>query len=266
VAESPKPEGRKGEKARAAARRLNTSPALLTAARFLRELLPGDPRYGDRLSTGGGRQSELVGRRLAELTEERPGVLREAGLTALQVWQAVSEAQGRGRGEKELTIVFTDLVEFSSWALDAGDEAALELLRDVGEAIEPPVAGAGGEVVKRLGDGMMAVFPAPGEALDAIVEARERLADVHAEGYDPRMRAGMHLGQPRKLGGDYLGVDVNIAARVTQEAGADEVLITESALALLDGEELKVKKKRRFSEKGVPKDLTVYSVSPATRA
>jgi adenylate cyclase len=261
--EGSKPERRTGEKARTAARRLNTSPALMTAARFIRELLPGDPRYGDKLSTGGSRQSELVGRRIAELTEERPGVLREAGLTALQVWQAMSEAQGRGRGDEELAIVFTDLVEFSSWALDAGDEAALELLRDVGEAIEPPVAEAGGEVVKRLGDGMMAVFPDPPAALGAIVQARDRLDGVQAEGYDPHMRAGMHLGQPRKLGGDYLGVDVNIAARVTQEAGPNEVLVTESALAKLDGDSLKVKKKRRFSEKGVPKDLTVYAVSPS---
>jgi class 3 adenylate cyclase len=58
-------------------------------------------------------------------------------------------------------------------------------------------------------------------------------------------------------------VDVNIAARVTQEAGPNEVLVTESALAKLDGDSLKVKKKRRFSEKGVPKDLTVYAVSPS---
>src|SRR5436190_1065208 len=116
-------------------------------------------------------------------TSKRPGVLREAGLTALQVWQAASEAQGRGHGDERLAIVFTDLVEFSDFALEAGDEAALELLRDVGEAIEPPVDAHGGEVVKRLGDGMMAVFPEPTEALDAIAEARERLAKVSADGY-----------------------------------------------------------------------------------
>ena len=52
----------------------------------------------------------------------------------------MSEAQGRGRGEVELTILFTDLVDFSDWAVGAGDKAALELLRDVGEAIEPAFA------------------------------------------------------------------------------------------------------------------------------
>src|SRR5947207_9369895 len=137
-----KPAGR----ARAAARRINQSPGLLTAAKLVRELLPGDSRFGDPLSTAGRAQPEVVGKRLADLTARRPGVLREAGLSALQVWQAVSEAQGRGQGEQELAIVFTDLVGFSDWALEAGDEVALELLRDVGQAMEPCVRAHDGEV------------------------------------------------------------------------------------------------------------------------
>jgi class 3 adenylate cyclase len=252
---------KKGRRAREAARKINQSPALLTAAKLVRELLPGDSKFGDPLSTAGSKQSEMVGKRLAEVTAERPGVLREAGLSALQVWQALSEAQGRGQGDTEMAIVFTDLVEFSDFALEAGDEAALELLREVGEAIEPPVAAHGGEVVKRLGDGMMAVFPEPKEALEAVVEARQRLSDVKADGYQPRIRAGMHVGQPRKLGGDYLGVDVNIAARVAEEARGDELLVSDRALSELD-DDLDAKRKRRFSVKGVPKDLTVYSVAP----
>ncbi|MFL5867951.1 MAG: adenylate/guanylate cyclase domain-containing protein [Thermoleophilaceae bacterium] len=260
MAGNDKPEKR-GGRARAAARRLNQNAALLTAAKLVRELLPGDSRFGDPLSTAGRAQPEVVGKRLADLTAERPGVLREAGLSALQVWQAVSEAQGRGQGDERMAIVFTDLVEFSDFALEAGDETALELLRQVGEAIEPPVGEHGGEVVKRLGDGMMAVFPEPQQALDAVVEAQERLSGVQADGYQPRIRAGLHVGQPRKLGGDYLGVDVNIAARVAEEAGPDELLVSDRAMAELDGEALKAKRKRRFSVKGVPKDLTVYSVS-----
>ena len=71
-------------------------------------------------------QAQMAGRRLSAATAKRPGVLREAGMSALQVWQAVSEAQGRGRGDREIAIVFTDLVEFSEWALEAGDDRALD--------------------------------------------------------------------------------------------------------------------------------------------
>src|SRR5438270_14013413 len=125
-----------GDAVAGAAKRVDANPALLTAAKLIRELLPGDSEFGDPLSTAGADQPQLVGRRVAELTERRPGLMREAGLSALQVWQAVSEAQGRGRGDRDVAIAFTDLVDFSEWALEAGDERALELLRDVSSAVE----------------------------------------------------------------------------------------------------------------------------------
>ncbi|GAC1325259.1 MAG: adenylate cyclase [Thermoleophilaceae bacterium] len=242
------------------ARRLERDPRLLTAAKLTRELLPGDSAFGDPLSTAGSDQPQVVGRRLSALTEKRPGVLREAGLTALQVWQAAAESQGRGRGERVLAIVFTDLVDFSTWALEAGDDAALELLRDVGSALEKPVQEHGGEVVKRLGDGMMAVFDDPKDALAALLDARSRVARVEAVGYEPRMRAGLHVGKPRRIGGDYLGADVNIAARLAEQAGGDELLVSDRALAGLDTAQMTVRKKRRFKVKGVPDDLAAYSV------
>ena len=245
----------------ASARRTNEHPKLVNAAKVVRELLPGDSKFGDPLSTGGREQPQLVGRRLAELTSERPGVLREAGLSALQVWQAMAEAQGRGRGERELAIVFTDLVEFSAWALEAGDENALELLREVGLAMEPPVSAHGGEVVKRLGDGMMAVFDEPSDALEALAEACVGVSRVEVAGYRPRFRAGLHVGRPRLIGGDYVGVDVNIAARVAEEAGGEEVLISDRALEHLDADKLDVRRKRRFKVKGVPSDMTAYRVA-----
>ncbi len=243
-------------------KKLDGNAKLLTGARLLRELLPGDSQFGDPLSTGGRDSANMAGKRIAELTAKRPGVLREAGLSTLQVWQAMAEAQGRGRSDKELTIVFTDLVEFSDWALEAGDEAAVELLRDVGRATEPPVGEHGGEVVKRLGDGMMAVFDEPQSALKAMIEAREQLENVDADGYKPKLRVGIHVGKPRKLGGDYLGVDVNIAARVAQEADGEEMLVSDRALEKLDTDNLDVKKKRRFKVKGVPKDMEAHAISP----
>ena len=113
-------------------RRIDGDPRAIRLIKAARARLPGDPAFGDPLSTGGPRAWQLFGRRLAEVTGRRPGLLSEAGLGALQVWEHVAEAQGRGRGTTELAIVFTDLVDFSAWALDAGDDAALALLREVG--------------------------------------------------------------------------------------------------------------------------------------
>jgi adenylate cyclase len=238
------------------------SPRALKAARAVRKLLPGDNELGDPLSTAGDDPSLVLARRVAEVGQERPSALRELGLGAFQVWQVVSEKQGRGRGDRELAILFTDLVEFSSWALEAGDEASLRLLRDVGRAEDTAVAEHGGRVVKRLGDGLMAVFDDPQDAVRAACDVREEVSGVEVDGYRPRMRAGVHLGRPRKIGGDYLGVDVNIAARVAEGANGDQVLVSGAACDKLDDDAFKCKKVRRFKAKGAPKELEVYSVEP----
>jgi adenylate cyclase len=235
------------------------SPMLMKAVKLARELLPGDSRYGDPLSTAGSEPRSLIARRLGELAAERPGILKEAGLSALQVMDAAA-TQAKASGEATRAIAFTDLVGFSSWALEAGDDVAVELLRDVGEAIEPPVVTHGGVVVKRLGDGMMAAFDEASAALAAVLDARERLATVEAPAYRPRIRAGIHLGSPKQLGEDYFGIDVNIAARVAEEASADEVLVSGAALEALDSESVTAKRKLRFRAKGVPGDVAVYSI------
>ena len=74
------------------------------------------------------------------------------------------------------------------------------------------------------------------------------------------MRAGVHVGRPRRLGGDYLGIDVNIAARVAAAASADEVLVSGPACERLDDGAFELRRRRRFRAKGAPKELEVYSV------
>src|SRR5690606_32357723 len=100
----------------------------------------GDPAFGDPLSVSGPGGARAVARVADKIVGGTPTAAREIGFGALQVWQAALERLGRGRGTEEVTIVFTDLVAFSSWSLAAGDERTLELLRKVARAIEPPIA------------------------------------------------------------------------------------------------------------------------------
>jgi adenylate cyclase len=243
----------------AALGKVDGRPGLVKGTRALRNLLPGDPEHGDPLSVAGNEPSNLIGQRIAQATNRRPSALREVGFGALQMWQALSEAQGRGRGDREMAIVFTDLVEFSDWALEAGDTKAVDLLRKVGKEIEPPLESNGGTIVKRLGDGLMAVFDDPAAALEAACEASGAVDGIEVAGYRPQLRAGIHLGKPRALGGDYFGVDVNIAARVAAAAGPGEVLISDAARKRLEDPSVELERKWRFKAKGAPKDLKVYA-------
>jgi adenylate cyclase len=246
---------------RAAAIRLDAQPRLLAAARGLRRRLPGDEKFGDPLSTAGPTPVQLIARGVSTLQPERDSVLKELGLAGLQTWQSLSEATGRGRGDIELALLFTDLVEFSSWALQAGDAAALELLRAVGTAVEAAILDHQGRIAKRLGDGLMATFLEAPEAVDAALDAQQALESVEVNGYRPRMRAGVHWGRPRRLGGDYLGIDVNIAARVCDAAKAGQVLVSDGVLARIDADALSTSREKRLRAPGAPRDLHVVQVS-----
>ena len=249
---------------RDAANRLDSQPALLAVAKRLRMRLPGDERFGDPLSTAGTAPVEVVARGVSAFRpDERESLVHELSMAGLQLWQSVSEAAGRGRGEIPLAILFTDLVGFSKWALKAGDAVTLELLREVGSAQEAAVIAHGGRITKRLGDGLMATFVSAEAAVQAALDAQEAVTEIELDGYRPELRAGVHWGQPRKLGGDYLGVDVNIAARVCEAAKAGQVLVSDPALACLRQDELAVGRRKRLKAAGTPRELGTTPVSRA---
>ncbi|WP_322861100.1 adenylate/guanylate cyclase domain-containing protein [Mycobacterium europaeum] len=245
----------------------NHSPGAVAFIRRARRLLPGDPEFGDPLSTAGDGGPRAAARAADRLLGDRDAVSREVSLGVLQVWQALTESVARRPANPEVTLVFTDLVGFSSWSLQAGDDAALSLLRQVARAVEPPLLDAGGHIVKRMGDGLMAVFGDPTVAVRAVLAAKEALKSVEVAGYTPRMRAGIHTGRPQRLAADWLGVDVNIAARVMERATKGGVMVSGSTLDQIAQSELdamgvvaKRARKPVFSGKttGVPADLAIY--------
>jgi adenylate cyclase len=234
-------------------RRTDANPQLVRTARFLRGLIPGgEPDTSE--------MPEPMQRLVEEVQPEGPSAMREIGKGALQAWQALSEAQRRRRGNADVAILFTDLVGFSDWALEAGDEAALEVLRLVGDAEQKAISSNKGAVVKRLGDGAMAVFGGAEEAVEAALESQRAISKIEVDGYRPEQRAGVHRGKPRKVKGDFLGVDVNIAARVGDCAKGGEVLISQPVREELDGRRFKFGSERTLDAPGAPADLTVSSV------
>lgn len=244
----------------------NHSPAVIAFLRRARRALPGDPEFGDPLSTSGvGGPSAAA--RAADRLLEREAASREVSLGALQVWQALTERVSGRPANQEATLVFTDLVGFSAWSLSAGDDATLRLLRRVSQVVETPLLQARGQIVKRMGDGIMAVFAEPVTAVRAAIAAREAVKAVDVDGYTPRMRVGVHTGRPQRIGSDWLGVDVNIAARVMERATRGELVVSQATLERISDEDfeslgVEAKRLRRqvFTAKqdGVPTDLTMY--------
>src|SRR3954452_6582884 len=156
---------------RGVVRRTDANPQLVATARFLRGLIPGgEPETAE--------MPEPMQRLVSEVQPKGESALREVGKGALQAWQALSEAQRRRRGSADVAILFTDLVGFSDWALEAGDEAALDVLRQVGDAEQKAISSNKGAVVKRLGDGAMAVFVDSKQAVAAALEAQQGISEI----------------------------------------------------------------------------------------
>ncbi len=243
---------------RRAARRVNDVRQLATSVALLRRALPGDPDFGDPLSTGGSEPVQVAARRAYQLADGRLSLLGQMGLAVLQV---ADWLQDGGRTDStEVAIAFTDLVGFSEWAVESGDEQALDLLRRINVVIDATAEMRGGRVVKRLGDGTMAVFDDPHAAVAATREALAAVADLPCDGYDPRLRAGVHFGEPTRIGGDYIGVDVTVAARLCESAGAGEILISQDVADRVDGSIAPVDEPAPTVEKGTPDHLRVFRV------
>ncbi len=243
------------ESIREAVRRTDANPQLVATARFLRRLIPGgEPETSE--------MPEPMQRLMQQVQPKGPSAMREIGKGALQAWQALSEAQRRRRGNADVAILFTDLVGFSDWALVAGDEAALEVLRQVGDAEQKAISSNKGAVVKRMGDGAMAVFGDAEAAVKAALASQRMISKIKVDDYRPEQRAGVHRGTPRKVKGDFLGVDVNIAARVGDAAKGGEVLVSDSVRQELAGGRFKFGRERQLDAHGAPADLTVSPVKP----
>ncbi len=245
---------------------VNHSTGAVAFLRRARRALPGDPEFGDPLSVA-GIGGPRAAARAADRLLQREAVTREVSLGALQVWQALTERVSGRPANAEVTLVFTDLVGFSTWSLRVGDDATLRLLRRVAQVVEPPLLESGGHIVKRMGDGLMAVFTDPATAVRAVIAARAVVKTIEVQGYTPRMRVGVHTGRPQRLGSDWLGVDVNLAARVMERATRGELVVSQATLERIAPEELDrlgvtAKRLRRpvFTAKrgGVPDDFTMY--------
>jgi len=127
-----------------------------------------------------------------------------------------------------VTVLFADIVASTTLYAQRGDATAFGLASTCLDHIDRGIAAAGGRVLKRLGDGVLAVFPHPAEALRAAVAVRRALADPDAticrEGV--RVRFGICSGQAVLVADDVFGDVVNIAARLTSLAGSDEIFLS----------------------------------------
>lgn len=198
---------------------------------------------------------DVVQRFLERSIEREPSLIASMGLNAIQLLTMEVEGELTDGHAQAMTIVFTDLENFTSYTAREGDEAARALLEKHHRTVGPIIRSRGGRIVKKLGDGLLITFAAPEAAVLAALEVTE------SEHGQLRLRAGLHHGEAIPTANDVVGHDVNLAARVTDSAKGGEVLATtdvRAAVGELPG--VAFGRARRRSFKGVGQSVMVCPV------
>jgi len=132
-----------------------------------------------------------------------------------------------------VSLLFTD-VEGSTQLQRRLGERYQGVVADHRWLLEQAVDAHGGTVVDRQTESFFAVFPRTRDAVKAAVAAQRALA-AHAwpEDAGPRVRMGIHAGEPDLAGDRYVGLAVSRAARICAAANGGQVLLSSSARSLL---------------------------------
>jgi adenylate cyclase len=143
--------------------------------------------------------------------------IRQAVITEAEL------AAGRVSGTDEMTIAFADLVGFTR----LGESLEIEQIGDLtgrlfelaSDAARSPV-----RLVKMIGDAAMFSSPESEPLLEAVVG----LVDSAGTDEIPPLRAGVARGQALGRGGDWYGRPVNLAARITNFARPESVVVDQA--------------------------------------
>ena len=136
----------------------------------------------------------------------------------------------------EVTVVFADLSGSTGVFESLGNAKATQAITRLTQWIGAVSESHGGRVVKYLGDGVLATFVSNIKALDAVIEMqrvhRERIRNW-PEQLKMGMKVGMARGEVVEQDGDCFGDAVNVASRLSDLAGTDQILVTDVVIKQL---------------------------------
>jgi adenylate cyclase len=130
---------------------------------------------------------------------------------------------GKEPGKLRLAVAFVDLSSFTPLSQAMGDTAAAQVLDRFSNLVRSAASRHAGTVVKQIGDAFMVIFPSAASAVDWALDVDQCAS---TETRFPALRVGIHVGSVLYRHGDYVGINVNIAARVADAAGPHEILVT----------------------------------------
>jgi predicted ATPase/class 3 adenylate cyclase len=133
-----------------------------------------------------------------------------------------------------ITFLFTDVVG-STQLWEKNSEAMQLALAEHDSILKKAIESNSGQIVKKTGDGVLAVFTTAIDALKTVVAAQRMLLETSqaiknseaAQVWPLQVRMGLHTGEAELRGGDYYGQALNRAARIMSISHGGQVLLSD---------------------------------------
>lgn len=155
-------------------------------------------------------------------------------VTVLQTFRDLFSKEVLRPGEQisvgSVTLVFTDIKNSTQLYRAIGDAPAFGRVLNHFAVLRACVQESGGAIIKTMGDAIMAVFPQPIPALQAMRKAQQQLR-TPADGNPIDLKVGVHHGpclainQNERL--DYFGSTVNLAARLGDISSGRDIVLSD---------------------------------------
>jgi class 3 adenylate cyclase len=158
-------------------------------------------------------------------------------------------------------VLFTDIVDSTAIIAELGNRRWRDLIEAHNALVRREIIRYGGREVDTAGDGFVASFAGPSDAISCARAAIDAVAWI---GLD--LRAGVHAGEFELVGeragqAKPSGIAMSIGARVTGLAGPGEVLASDTVRQLLVGSDFGFEDRGKHTLKGVPDTWRVYLVT-----
>ena len=152
------------------------------------------------------------------------------------------------------TVLFTDIVDSTTKAIELGDRRWRELLDSHDRVAKELVERHRGKLVKSTGDGILATFDGPGRGVRCALALGAASRQIGLP-----LRAGLHTGEIEIRGDDVGGIAVYVAARVMAQSNSEEVFVSRVVTDLVAGAGQKFSERGSFNLKGVPGTWELYA-------
>lgn len=154
-----------------------------------------------------------------------------------------------------VTMLLSDIEGSTGHLAALGDRYGdvLDAVRNVQRAA---IERVGGVVVEARADDAFAVFTSPAAAVAAAAAVHRELAALPGD-RPIRVRIGIHAGYPTRRAGNYVGMAVHTAARISACAHGGQIVISgDTALAIGDAlpDGLRLRSLGKFPLRGIPGD------------